>query len=106
MRMTYDTMMTFAGTWIDCWNRRDINAILAHFVDEVEFVSPNASNFVERSVLRNKEELECYWRTALEHISILGFKLDHAAWDEQRRELTVVYKASLNGEHKRACEIM
>jgi hypothetical protein len=36
----------------------------------------------------------------------LEFKLDHAAWDERRRELNVVYEANLNGERKRACEIM
>jgi hypothetical protein len=39
-------------------------------------------------------------------ISILEFRLDHATWDERRRELNVVYEASLNGERKRACEIM
>ena len=33
-------------------------------------------------------------------------QLDHAAWDERRRELNVVYEANLNGESKRACEIM
>jgi hypothetical protein len=47
-----------------------------------------------------------YWRTALSRISTLEFKLDHAAWDEKRRELNVVYEANLNGERKRACEIM
>jgi len=57
-------------------------------------------------VLRNKKELENYWRAALDRISILEFKLDHATWDERRRELNVVYEANLNGESKRACEIM
>jgi hypothetical protein len=37
---------------------------------------------------------------------LLEFKLDHAAWDERRRELNVVYESNLNGERKRACEIM
>ena len=36
----------------------------------------------------------------------MQFKLDHASWDERRRELNVVYEANLNGERKRACEIM
>jgi steroid delta-isomerase len=57
-------------------------------------------------VLRNKKELENYWRAALDRISILEFKLDHATWDERRHELNVVYEANLNGETKRACEIM
>jgi hypothetical protein len=33
-------------------------------------------------------------------------EFNHATWDERRRELIVVYEANLNGEHKRACEIM
>jgi hypothetical protein len=47
-----------------------------------------------------------HWCAALDRISILEFKLDHATWDERRRELNVVYEANLNGERKRACEIM
>jgi hypothetical protein len=65
-----------------------------------------ARNLVGRSVLRNKKELEEYWRTALASISSLEFKLDHAAWDQTRCELNVVYEANLNGGRKRACEIM
>ncbi len=57
-------------------------------------------------ILRSKKELEEYWRTALARISSLELKLDHAAWDEKRRELNVVYEANLNGERKRAREIM
>ena len=39
-------------------------------------------------------------------ISVLEFRLDHASWDEKRRELNVVYEANLDGARKRACEIM
>jgi hypothetical protein len=106
MEMTYESMMLFAETWIAAWNRRDIDAVLAHFADEAEFVSPAADKFVGRPVLRNKKEIEDYWRNALSHILTLQFKLDHASWDERRRELNVVYEANLNGERKRACEIM
>ena len=75
--------------------------------EHAQFVSPVARNLVDRSILRNRKELEEYWRTALARISSLEFKLDHAAWDERRRELNVVYEANLNGERKRAwCEIM
>lgn len=106
MQMTYESMMIFAETWIAAWNRRDVDAVLSHFAEEAEFVSPLARDFAGRPALRNKQELEDYWRAALERISILEFKLDHAAWDERRRELTVVCEANLNGERKRACEIM
>ena len=80
--------------------------MLAHFSEEAQFVSPVARNLIGRPLLRSKKELEDYWRTALERISLLEFKLDHAAWDEKRRELNVVYELNLNGERKRACEIM
>jgi signal transduction histidine kinase len=80
--------------------------VLAHFADEAQFVSPVAHKFVGYSVLRNRKEIEDYWRRALACISTLEFKLDHAIEDERRRELNVVYEANLNGERKRACEIM
>jgi hypothetical protein len=99
-------MMTFADSWIAAWNRRDVGAVLAHFAEDAQFVSPVARNFAGRPVLQNKKELENYWRAALDRISILEFKLDHATWDERRRELNVVYEANLNGESKRTCEIM
>jgi len=99
-------MMIFAETWIADWNRRDVEPVLAHFAEEAQFVSPVAGDFVGRPVLRSKKELEDYWRGALDRISVLEFELDHATWDEKRRELNVVYEANLNGERKRACEIM
>jgi hypothetical protein len=106
MQMTYESMMIFAETWIASWNRRDVDAVLAHFAEDAQFVSPLAHNLVGRPMLRNKKELVGYWRAGLERISRLEFKLDHATWDERRHELTVVYEANLNGERKRACEIM
>ncbi len=77
-----------------------------HYAEEAQFVSPVAGNLMGRTILRNKKEIENYWRAALARISTLVFKLDHAAWDEKRRELNVLYEANLNGERKRACEIM
>ncbi|HEV2713929.1 MAG TPA: nuclear transport factor 2 family protein [Terriglobales bacterium] len=104
--MTYESMMAFAESWISAWNRRDVEAVLAHFSEDAQFVSPVARTLIGRPILRNKKELEDYWRIALARISSLEFNLDHAAWDEKRRELNVVYEANLNGERKRACEIM
>jgi hypothetical protein len=97
VQMTCESMMTFAENWIAAWNRRDVDAVLAHFADDAQFMSPVARNFVGRPVLRNKQELADYWRAALDRISILEFRLDHATWDERCRELNVVYEANLNG---------
>jgi hypothetical protein len=119
MTYYYESMMSFAELWIAAWNRRDIEAVLAHFAEEAQFVSPVARQFVGRPVLQNKNEIDGYWRAALDRISTLharrqqfqqlhlrSFRLDHATWDERRRELNVVDEAVLDGERKRACEIM
>ena len=106
MQMTYDGMMRFAEDWVAAWNRRDVDAVLAHFAEDAQFTSPIAHKLVGRSVLRDKQELAAYWHTGLTHIATIEFRLDHAAWDHQRRELVVIYEANLNGERKRACEIM
>ena len=74
MKMTYESMMTFAEAWIAAWNRRDVEAVLAHYSEEAQFVSPVARNLVGRPILRNKKELEDYWRTALGRISLLEFR--------------------------------
>ena len=106
MQMTHDAMTRFAEAWIANWNRRDIEAVLAHLAEEAQFMSPLARKYGGRELLRGKQEIRAYWTAALRHVAILEFKLDHATWDERRRELNVVYEANLNGERKRACELM
>ena len=58
MHMTYQSMMAFAESWIAAWNRRDVKAVLAHYSEEAQFVSPVARNLVGRPILRTKQELE------------------------------------------------
>jgi hypothetical protein len=58
MHMTYQSMMEFAESWIAAWNRRDVEAVLAHYAEEAQFVSPVARNLVGRPTLRDKKELE------------------------------------------------
>jgi len=79
--MTYERMMSFAEQWIANWNRRDIEAVLMHFTDDAQFISPVANTVAGRSVLRNKEELRAYWQTAMTRVSALEVKLDHASWE-------------------------
>jgi ketosteroid isomerase-like protein len=55
MRMTYESMMLFAETWIAAWNRRDIDAVLVHFADEAQFVSPGRAQ-VRRAFGASKQE--------------------------------------------------
>ena len=104
--MSYDGMMAFARAWIANWNRRDVAAVLSHFAEDAEFVTPVAVKYAGRSVLRGKAELAAYWQAAMKDITELEFILDHATWDPKARELNVVCTAKLNGVAKRACELM
>jgi hypothetical protein len=37
--MTHEEALAWAEQWIDEWNRHDVEAVLAHFADDVEFNS-------------------------------------------------------------------
>jgi ketosteroid isomerase-like protein len=105
-KMTHETMMSFATEWVANWNRRDVEAVLGHFADDAEFVSPLATKYAGQPTLSGKAAIGAYWRAALGRIETLEFKLDHASWDESLRELTVICAANLNGNRQRAVEIM
>jgi ketosteroid isomerase-like protein len=67
----------FAEEWIDSWNRRDIDAVLAHYAHEVVFTSPTALRFAPESAgtVRGKDALRSYWTRALEGHPDLRFEL-------------------------------
>lgn len=104
--MKRDDMMAFATAWVANWNRRDVDAVLSHFAEDAEFVSPLAAKYSGQAALRGKAAIGDYWRSALQRIDRLEFSLDHATWDAERRELAIVYVANLNGNRQRALEIM
>ncbi len=104
--MTRSEALEFAKRWIEAWNRRDIDAVLAHYVDDATFISPNAQTFVGTPVVQGKDALERYWRTASSKIQVLEFKLDRIIWDGDSGELVVLYEANRNGTKSRACELM
>jgi len=49
----------FAEEWAAAWNRRDVDAVLAHFHDDIVFTSPVAAQLVPDSgrVVRGKAAL-------------------------------------------------
>ena len=67
----------FADEWSAAWNRGDVEAVLAHFHDDVVFTSPYAAEFVPGSagVVRGKAALREYWRTAMKAIPDLQFDI-------------------------------
>ena len=65
----------FAEEWCAAWNRRDVDAVLAHFHDDVVFTSPVAAEVVPGSagVVRGKQALREYWCAALAAVPDLHF---------------------------------
>lgn len=88
---------SFAGEWADAWNRRDVEAVLAHFAGDVQFTSPTALAVTGDAVVRGKVALRAYWRAALAKIESLTFTVERVVWDAGRRELAIVYVASIDG---------
>ena len=69
----------FAREWVDAWNAHDVEAVLAHFADDVVFSSPVALRVLPASggVVRGKAALREYWTTALAGIPDLKFAVEN-----------------------------
>lgn len=66
----------FAESWLRAWNAHDLEALLAHFHDEVEFSSPLIGQFADEPTGRlvGKGALRAYWQTALVRLPELYFE--------------------------------
>lgn len=75
--MTIDAAR-FAADWERAWNAHDVDAVLAHFDDDVVFTSPVALRVVPDTggVVRGKAALRGYWTTALAGIPDLQFTVE------------------------------
>jgi acyl-CoA thioesterase FadM/ketosteroid isomerase-like protein len=105
--MTEATAQQFARAWIAAWNRRDAEAVLAHYADDAVFISPKAEKFVGSPRVEGKAALRSYWQTALSRLQHLEFALDEAIWSARAQTLTVVYYSSLQDQPPvRVAEIM
>lgn len=67
----------FAESWIEAWNRHDLDAVLSHFSDNFEFSSPLVSQFTGESKgrLLGKDAVRAYWQTGLSRLPNLHFEL-------------------------------
>lgn len=95
----------FAEEWIAAWNRRDVEAVLAHYTDDVVFTSPTAQRVIGRGRVEGKADLRAYWTAALAKIGALQFTLDRALWDGATHTLVIVYVSKRPDETKRAAEL-
>jgi hypothetical protein len=67
----------FADEWVRAWNAHDIEAVLAHFHDDVVFTSPVADRVIPDTggVVRGKDAVRRYWTTALATLPDLHFEV-------------------------------
>jgi hypothetical protein len=75
--MTLPDPKAFADAWVTAWNDHDVEAILAHFSEDVVFTSPVAAQLLTGSdgVLRGKGALREYWTQGLALIPDLRFEV-------------------------------
>jgi ketosteroid isomerase-like protein len=92
-----------ADEWYAAWNAHDLDAVLSHYSDEIEFVSPFvvALNDDPTGTLRGKDSLRAYFARALERFPDLHFEpLDVLVGVDS---VTLSY---VSVESRRAAEVM
>jgi ketosteroid isomerase-like protein len=69
--------LKFAGEWMLAWNDHDLERILSHYSDDVEFTSPLVGVIAgeHSGTLRGKKFLGAYWEMALRQMPNLHFEL-------------------------------
>lgn len=87
----------FAERWADAWNRRDVEAVLAHFRDDIIFASPTALVVTGSPVVHGKNALRAYWTAALARSGSIRFSVLRVLWDAASRELAIIYVADIDG---------
>jgi len=102
--MTRNGAGQFAQRWAAAWNRRDVDAVLAHFHEDVRFTSPTALAVVGSSQVQGKRALRDYWNKAMTRITALQFAIDRVVWDAESRELAIIYTATIDGNSRRVSE--
>src|SRR3954463_11109425 len=72
-----DSPDAFARAWCEAWNSHDLDAILAHFTDDLLFTSPAIQRIVGGDgVIHGKDALGAAWRTGLDLIPDLHFEVE------------------------------
>src|SRR6266542_2259956 len=91
LAMNDDDARAFAGAWVDAWNRRDPDAILAHYASDAVLTSPLAARWFARDdgTVRGAAELREYLDVRFYHAPDLHIEVQHTLVGVEG--VTVVY---------------
>ena len=72
-----DQFTQIAHEWLDAWNSHNLDEIMAHYADDIEFYSPLISklNNNPEGKISSKDELRAYFARGLAAYPDLHFKL-------------------------------
>ena len=82
----------FAAEWIEAWNAHDLDAILAHYADDIVFHSPRIALVMGEKIdaVAGKPALANYWGKALASAKDLHFTFDRLYIGSD--SLTIAYR--------------
>ena len=80
--MTKDEAWDLANHWAAAWNSHDLEAIMSHYEDEVELISPAAALLlgVPDGKVTGKATLRAYFKRGLDAYPELHFHLENVLW--------------------------
>lgn len=69
----------FGSEWINAWNSHDLDAIMGHYSETIDFSSPfiKQMGVDEKGTIGDKKQLRSYFETALQKYPDLNFELFH-----------------------------
>lgn len=72
-----DTAWKFAHEWLDAWNKHDVDLIMKHYADTIEFCSPVVQKVLgdPAGIVRGIDNLRDYFSRQLKKFSTLHFQL-------------------------------
>lgn len=96
--MQAERQARFAEQWFEAWNTHDLDAILAHYAEDVEFTSPFVARLAgdPSGTLRGKAALRDYFGRGLAVYPDLHFELLRVLTGV---DSVTLYYRSVNGLH-------
>lgn len=91
----------FVKEWVEAWNNRELDAVLAHYGDDIVFHSPRIAIVTGEplSSVQGKTALRSYWTRALASSPDLRFSIEAVPLGSDA--LTILYR---NHRQQRAAE--